>query len=42
MAAQAQQAIAGDAFAAFTTALTNEAGITLNQSAINAVHASLP
>ncbi len=42
LAAQAQQAIAGDAFAAFTTALTNEAGITLNQSAINAVHASLP
>ncbi len=40
--AQAQQAISSDAFAAFTTALTNEAGITLDQAAINAVHASLP
>ena len=39
---QAQQAIAGDAFAAFTAALTAEAGITLDQSAINAVHASMP
>ena len=42
LAAQAQQAIAGDAFAAFTSALTAEAGITLDQAAINAVHASLP
>lgn len=40
--AQAQQAIAQDAFAAFTAALTAEAGITLDQSAINAVHMSLP
>lgn len=40
--AQAVQAISTDAFAAFTTALTNEAGITLDQAAINAVHASLP
>lgn len=42
LAAQAQQAIASDAFAAFTAALTAEAGITLDQAAINAVHASLP
>lgn len=42
LAQQAQQAIAGDAFAAFTAALTAEAGITLDQSAINAVHASMP
>ncbi|WP_137112012.1 peptidylprolyl isomerase [Rhodobacter sp. SY28-1] len=42
LAAQAQQAIAGDAFAAFTSALTAEAGITLDQTAINAVHASMP
>ena len=40
--AQAEQAISQDAFAAFTNALTAEAGITLDQSAINAVHASLP
>jgi peptidyl-prolyl cis-trans isomerase D len=42
LAQQARQAIAGDAFAAFTAALTAEAGITLDQSAINAVHASMP
>lgn len=42
LAQQAQQAIAGDAFAAFTNALTAEAGITLDQAAINAVNASLP
>lgn len=42
LAAQAQQAIAQDAFAAFTNALTAEAGITLDQAAINAVHTSLP
>ena len=42
IAAQAVQAISNDAFAAFTSALTSEAGITLDQSAINAVHASLP
>jgi peptidyl-prolyl cis-trans isomerase D len=40
--AQARQAIAQDAFDAFTTALTAEAGITLDQAAINAVHTSLP
>ncbi len=40
--AQAEQAIASDAFNAFTTALTAEAGISLDQAAINAVHASLP
>lgn len=40
--AQAEQAIAQDAFAAFTNALTAQAGITLDQAAINAVHASLP
>jgi peptidyl-prolyl cis-trans isomerase D len=40
--AQVRQAISGDAFAAFTNALTAEAGITLDQAAINAVHTSLP
>ncbi len=40
--AQAQQAISQDAFAAFTNALTAEAGITIDQAAINAVHTSLP
>jgi peptidyl-prolyl cis-trans isomerase D len=42
LAAQVRQAIASDTFAAFTAALTAEAGITLDQAAINAVHASLP
>lgn len=42
LAAQAAQAIAGDAFSAFTAALTAEAGITLDQAAVNAVNASLP
>lgn len=40
--AQAQQAISQDAFAAYTAALTAEAGIALDQAAINAVHTSLP
>ncbi|MBA3910570.1 MAG: peptidylprolyl isomerase [Rhodobacter sp.] len=42
LAAKAQQAISGDAFNAFTAALTAEAGISIDQAAINAVHASLP
>ena len=42
IAAQVRQAIANDAFTAFTTALTAESGITLDQAAINAVHVSLP
>jgi peptidyl-prolyl cis-trans isomerase D len=42
LADQARQAIAQDAFAAFTNALTAEAGIALDQAAINAVHTSLP
>ena len=42
IAAQAVQAISQDAFAAFTDALTTEAGISLDQSVINAVNASLP
>jgi peptidyl-prolyl cis-trans isomerase D len=42
LAAQAEQAISADAFNAFTTALTTEAGITIDQAAINAIHASLP
>lgn len=42
ISAQVRQAIASDAFAAFTDALTAEAGITLDQAAINAVHVSLP
>ena len=36
---QAAQAIAQDAFSLYTQALTTEAGITLDQAAINAVHA---
>ncbi len=40
--AQMQQAISGDAFDAFTTAIAAEAGIQLDQNAINAVHTQLP
>jgi peptidyl-prolyl cis-trans isomerase D len=40
IAAQAEQAIAADALAAFTRALTDAAGITLDQAAISAVHAA--
>ena len=40
--AQLQQAIAGDAFDAFTSAVGAEAGIELNQNAINAVQTQLP
>lgn len=40
--AQAVQAISTDAFTAYTNALTSEAGIALDQAAINAVHTSLP
>lgn len=39
IAAQVEQAISQDALSLFTNALTNEAGITLDQNAINAVHA---
>ena len=42
LAAQAAQAIAADAFTAFSAALTAEAGITLDEAAINAVNTSLP
>ena len=42
LAAQATQAIAGDAFNAYTNAVTAQVGISLDQAAINAVHASLP
>jgi peptidyl-prolyl cis-trans isomerase D len=42
LAAQAQTAIANDAFAAFAAALSAEAGITLDEAAINAVHAGQP
>ena len=41
LAANTRQAIAADAFAAFTAALTAEAGISLDQAAINAVNASM-
>ena len=41
IAGQAQQAIAADAFTAFTNALGTEAGITLDQTVINAVNTSL-
>ena len=40
--AQVEQAISQDVFAAYTAALTAGAGITIDQAAINAVHASLP
>ena len=36
---QAEQAIAQDAFSLFTNGLTGAAGISLDQTAINAVHA---
>ena len=39
LSAQIEQAISQDAFAAFTSALTAKSGITLDQTAINAVHA---
>ncbi len=39
IATQVEQAISQDALQLFTGALTNEAGITLDQNAINAVHA---
>lgn len=42
LVAQAEQAISADAFNAFTAALTAEAGISIDQSVINAVHASMP
>jgi peptidyl-prolyl cis-trans isomerase D len=42
IAAQAEQAISADAFAAFTAALSADAGITIDQAVINAVNASLP
>ncbi len=42
LSAQLAQSISGDAFAAFTNALTAEAGVSIDQAAIDAVHASLP
>ncbi len=42
IAAQVQQAIANDAFAAFTSAITTEAGIHLDQGAISAVKNQMP
>lgn len=39
IATQVEQAIAQDAFTAFSNALTSEAGVTLDQAAINGVHA---
>jgi peptidyl-prolyl cis-trans isomerase D len=41
IAAQAEQAISGDAFAAFTSALSAEAGISLDQAVIDAVNTRL-
>lgn len=41
LAAQVEQAISQDAFAAFTAALTAKSGISLDQTAINAVHAQM-
>jgi peptidyl-prolyl cis-trans isomerase D len=42
LAVQIEQAVAQDAFAAYQAALSAEAGITLNQQAIDAVHATFP
>ena len=42
IAAQAEQAVSADAFAAFTNALSAEAGITLDQAVINSINTSLP
>lgn len=42
IAAQAEQALAQDAFLLFGAALQAEAGISLDQQAINAVHAQFP
>ena len=39
IAAQAEQALAQDAFGMFATALSAEAGVRLDDAAINAVHA---
>ncbi|QCO54979.1 peptidylprolyl isomerase [Pseudorhodobacter turbinis] len=39
IAAQAEQAVAQDAFTLFTNSLTQDAGITLDNAVINAVHA---
>lgn len=41
LAAQIEQAIAQDAFQMFSNALISEAGITMNDAAINAVHAQV-
>ncbi|NBE05975.1 SurA N-terminal domain-containing protein [Paragemmobacter ruber] len=38
---RARQALAQDAFSLFTNALSNEAGIKIDQTAINAVHAQM-
>jgi peptidyl-prolyl cis-trans isomerase D len=39
IAAQAEQALAQDAFTLYVNALTRDAGITLDEAAIAAVHA---
>jgi peptidyl-prolyl cis-trans isomerase D len=41
ISAQLEQNISRDAFSAFTQALIDEAGLSTNQSAINAVHSSM-
>lgn len=42
IAAQGEQALAQDAFALVSGAIAADAGLTLNESAINAVHAQFP
>jgi peptidyl-prolyl cis-trans isomerase D len=42
LASELARAISTDAFAAYTAALTLEAGITIDQQAIDAIHVSLP
>lgn len=41
IAIRARQTLAQDAFALFTNALSNEAGIQIDQAAVNAVHAQM-
>lgn len=41
IAIRVQQTLAQDAFTLFTNALSNEAGIQIDQTAVNAVHAQM-
>jgi peptidyl-prolyl cis-trans isomerase D len=39
---QAAQEVAGDILSAFTSGVIGQAGVTLDEAAINAVHAQFP